>query len=166
LTGTYVRLAASSTVTVTATAHGQLVGSQVYLDFTTGTGLDGIYTVVSAADANTFTVTTVATTATSGNVSLRRCSIRASGNVSSVAYLSAGDYAINFTTAMPDANFSLSGAVDGWSIAGMNNGLYSVGIVTLATTYARVYAIGTNGGGNNTAFYIADTPTITAQIIR
>jgi hypothetical protein len=92
--------------------------------------------------------------------------IRASQNVSSITDNGAGDYTINFTTAMPDADYSVSGAVNGWSTAGMNNGLYSLGINALTTSSARVYAIGTNGGGNNTAFYINDTSIITATIAR
>jgi hypothetical protein len=39
LSGTYSRT--GTTVTVTATAHGHLVGHRVYLDFTTGTAVDG-----------------------------------------------------------------------------------------------------------------------------
>ena len=35
--------------------------------------------------------------------------IRASGNVSSITDNGAGDYKVNFTTAMPDANYTLSG---------------------------------------------------------
>jgi hypothetical protein len=36
------------------------------------------------------------------------CTIRASGNVSTVADNGAGDYTVNFTTAMPDANYSVT----------------------------------------------------------
>ena len=36
------------------------------------------------------------------------CTIRASGNVSSVADNGTGDYTVNFTTALPDANYSVS----------------------------------------------------------
>ena len=36
--------------------------------------------------------------------------IRASGNVSSVSDNGVGDYTINFTTAMPDSNYTLSGS--------------------------------------------------------
>lgn len=43
--------------------------------------------------------------------------IRASGNVSSVTDNGVGDYTINFTTAMQDANYSV-----GTSVAGVNNG--------------------------------------------
>jgi hypothetical protein len=36
--------------------------------------------------------------------------IRASGNVSSITDNGTGNYTVNFTTAMPDANYSVSGA--------------------------------------------------------
>jgi hypothetical protein len=41
--------------------------------------------------------------------------IRASGNVSSVARNGTGDYTVNFTTAMPDANYSLAASSTGFS---------------------------------------------------
>ena len=107
LSGTYSRTSPSTTLTVTATAHGLIVGSSVNLDFTTGTGLDGVYTVVTVADANTFTITTVASTTTSGNVTLLRNTIRASGNVSSITDNGTGDYTVNFSTSMPDSNYSV-----------------------------------------------------------
>jgi hypothetical protein len=67
--GTYDRTALSTTVTVTMTAHGLTTGQRVAMDFTTGTALDGTY-AVTVVDENSFTVTTVATTATSGNVTI------------------------------------------------------------------------------------------------
>ena len=106
LAGTYTRTSPSTTLTVTATAHGLVVGNSVNLDFTSGTALDDIYTVVTVADANTFTITTVASTTTSGGVTLLRNSIRGSGNVSSITDNGTGNYTVNFTTAMPDANYS------------------------------------------------------------
>jgi hypothetical protein len=109
LSGTYARTSPSTTLTVTATAHGLIVGNSVFLDFTSGTGLDGIYTVVTVADANTFTVTTVASTTTSGNVNLLRNTIRGSGNVSSITDNATGDYTVNFATAMPDTNYCFTG---------------------------------------------------------
>jgi hypothetical protein len=47
LSGTYSRT--GTTVTVTATAHGHLIGHRVYLDFTTGTAVDGAFTVTTVA---------------------------------------------------------------------------------------------------------------------
>lgn len=43
--------------------------------------------------------------------------IRASGNVSSITDNGVGDYTVNFTTAMPDANYSLSGSASRATIA-------------------------------------------------
>lgn len=39
--------------------------------------------------------------------------IRASGNVSSITDNGTGDYTVNFTTAMPDANYSVAGGLEG-----------------------------------------------------
>ena len=39
--------------------------------------------------------------------------IRASGNVSSITDNGVGDYTLNFTTSLPDANFACSGSHDG-----------------------------------------------------
>ena len=38
------------------------------------------------------------------------CAIRASGNVSKVVRNGTGDYTVNFTTAMPDANYAIVGS--------------------------------------------------------
>ena len=58
-----------STITCTSTAHGFTAGVSVYLDFTTGTPsaqIDGLFTVDTAADANTFTVTAADAVARTG----------------------------------------------------------------------------------------------------
>jgi hypothetical protein len=65
--GTYDRPAADTTVTVTITAHGLITGDRVFMDFTTGTAVDGVYEV-AVTNANVFTVTTAASTATSGAI--------------------------------------------------------------------------------------------------
>ena len=172
LTGTYTRTSPSTTVTVTATAHGLNAGSSVYLDFTSGTGVDGTYTVVTAADANTFTVTTVASTTTSGNVTLVRNAIRASGNVSSISDNGIGDYTINFTTAMPDANY----AVVVPSITGVSNtrgGAY-VGPLDLSTSVGESVAaqyqtnsirIGARAGGRSADNAVAFDPNAVSVAI-
>lgn len=43
--------------------------------------------------------------------------IRASGNVSSITDNTTGDYTVNFTTAMPDANYVVTGMTEGFSTA-------------------------------------------------
>ena len=106
LTGTYSRT--GTTITVSVTSHGLSSGQSVYLDFTTGTGTDGIY-IVTVVDANSYTVTDTVSGSTSGNVTQFRY-IRASGNVSSITDNGTGDYTVNFTTAMPDINYCTTGA--------------------------------------------------------
>ena len=106
LTGTYSRT--GTTITVSITSHGLSSGQSVYLDFTTGTGTDGIY-IVTVVNANSYTVTDTVSGSTSGNVTQFRY-IRASGNVSSITDNNTGDYTINFTTAMPDINYCTTGA--------------------------------------------------------
>ena len=54
--------------------------------------------------------------------------IRASFNVSSITDNGTGDYTLNFTTAMPDANYSIS------SLCGYNTGVSESTFVTLNTT--------------------------------
>lgn len=68
--------------------------------------------------------------------------IRASGNVSSITDNGVGDYTVNFTTAMPDANYSFSGGDTndnhsaGWRLVENN----------LTTTSANLYGLATSGG--------------------
>jgi len=66
-TGTY-SMSGSTTLTVTSTAHGFVVGNIVYLSFSSGTAVDGEFTVATAA-TNSFTVTYGSSLTTSGNVS-------------------------------------------------------------------------------------------------
>ena len=63
--GTYAQTG-TTTLTVTATAHGWKTGDSVYLNFTSGTAADGTYTVTKLT-ADTFTITTTSAT-TNGNV--------------------------------------------------------------------------------------------------
>jgi hypothetical protein len=66
-TGTYSRT--GTTVTVTITSHGYSTGNVLSFDFTSGTALDGNYTITNTG-ANTFTLTTAASGSTSGNVTV------------------------------------------------------------------------------------------------
>lgn len=65
--GTFAQVA-STTITVTRTAHGYVTGDVLYLDFDTANdNLDGQYTVASDAP-NSFTVTSTISQTASGNV--------------------------------------------------------------------------------------------------
>ena len=56
-------------ITVSITAHGLTTGDRVFLDVTSGTGRDAVY-AVTVTNANTFTVTSAASTSTSGNATI------------------------------------------------------------------------------------------------
>mgnify|MGYP003121981775 FL=1 len=65
-TATYSQ--SGTTITISLTAHGFSTGLILSLDFTSGNGVDGIYTIQTAA-TDTFTVTAISSQSTSGNVS-------------------------------------------------------------------------------------------------
>jgi hypothetical protein len=68
--------------------------------------------------------------------------IRASGNVSSVTDNNTGDYTVNFTTAMPDANYSVSGmargnnTTDSAIIGQSSNSIFTTSAVQVITARA------------------------------
>jgi hypothetical protein len=70
--------------------------------------------------------------------------IRASGNVTSITDNNTGDYTINFTTAMPDANYAVNGTVNTFatnngSITCAVSGSSSGTVITLkSTTQVRI----------------------------
>lgn len=66
--GTYDQ-AASTTITVTITAHGLSNGATVTLDFTSGAAVDGTFTI-SGATTDTFQITAPVSATTSGDVKL------------------------------------------------------------------------------------------------
>lgn len=71
--------------------------------------------------------------------------IRASGNVSSITDNGTGDYRVNFTTAMPDSNYAVSGSADVYG-----GGVYVVCVdhLTLPTSSVRISV--TNGSATYT----------------
>jgi hypothetical protein len=121
--GTYSRTLTTVTVT-TSVDHGLIVGHKVFLDFTSGTAVDGAFVVTGITSSTIFTVTHGTSGSTSGNVTLNRRLIRASGNVANVSLLGTGQYAVNFTTALPDANYARSGFAnyDASAVAGLVGG--------------------------------------------
>ena len=68
--------------------------------------------------------------------------IRSSGNVSSITDNGAGDFTVNFTTAMPDANYALAG-----SVFSDSSHLSSLGINYLAAPTTAAVRIETGIGG-------------------
>jgi hypothetical protein len=69
--------------------------------------------------------------------------IRASGNVSSITDNGTGDYTVNFTTAMPDANYSVCGLAQLDALVNNCDGAVNIkrGVASpLTTTSARIGA--------------------------
>lgn len=67
LTGTYTQ--SSTTVVLTVASHNAQVGQKLFVDYTSGTGVDEIVTV-TAATPTTITFTSASSLSTSGNVSV------------------------------------------------------------------------------------------------
>jgi len=155
LSGTYSRT--GTTITVSITSHGLSTGQSVYLDFTTGTGTDGIY-IVTVVNANSYTVTDTVSGSTSGNVTQFRY-IRASGNVSSITDNGAGSYSLNFTTAMPDTDYSVflcsnGNTTENWSYV---SDTYSTASVRCLIGYTPL---------GTTTFSLTDRSIVTIGIFR
>ena len=156
---TVTRIAASTTATITTTtAHELITGNSVWA--LTGV-VAGSY-IVTVLTTTTFTITTVATTVlTAASITFAVNSIRGSGNVSSITDNGVGDYTVNFTTAMVDANYScvLGGQAlaTGGHQATDNTSLVIYNGATVLTTSVRVNTQNgnTNSGGDYVALHVA-----------
>jgi hypothetical protein len=82
--------------------------------------------------------------------------IRASFNVSSVARSATGIYVVNFTTAMPDVNYSVCGAADNSGTAGNPVLTYR----TFATASITIYTQAASTGNNT------NNPAVSVSIFR
>ena len=86
----------------------------------------------------------------------------AGGNVTSVTRNAAGDYTINFTTAMPDANYGVMGSVQNTASAQF---VGSLTIVNGTAPTASAVRVGAFGGGG-ASFVLADSSLVTVAILR
>jgi len=82
--------------------------------------------------------------------------INASGNVSSITDNAVGNYTVNFTTAMPDDDYSVSGTTS----AAVNNNVFIAGATVLPTTSA--YRFNTRASTNVNL----DMPIVNVNFIR
>jgi hypothetical protein len=73
--------------------------------------------------------------------------IRASGNVASVLRNSAGDYTINLTTAMPNANYAVMGVAGRVGASGVGTVRFPDSIDPLTTSTARIQITRFDGVG-------------------
>jgi hypothetical protein len=83
--------------------------------------------------------------------------IRESGNVTSITDNGTGNYTVNFTTAMSDANYCVSGACRGQNDTDTNSTVFGSGVIT--TTTARVYV-------KNNANSVVDSSAVNVAIFR
>jgi hypothetical protein len=90
--------------------------------------------------------------------------IRASGNVSSITDNGTGDYTVNFTTAMPDTNYSFNGATQ-WA-SGNEGDIVLYNTATTLTTSAIRTIVGVPGTAGSTALTPSDRASIFVQIFR
>jgi len=82
------------------------------------------------------------------------CTIRASGNVSTVADNGTGDYTVNFTTAMPDANYAVSYTRSFTSVAPNGTRAHYTIAGSQTTTSVRIAA--NQGNASTVAEDVAD----------
>lgn len=87
--------------------------------------------------------------------------IRASGNVSSITDNGTGDYTVNFTVAMPDANYDVSGSCS-WVTSGWGN-LFMLDTILMSTTAVRCR---TMNAGQAASFVLQDSFTVTVSVFR
>jgi hypothetical protein len=157
-----------TTVTVTENAHTRQIGDYLYLDFTTGTAVDGWFTITGKT-ANDWTVTHSTSGATSGLVTIyppviitvtsQAAHLLSNGDTTYVDF--SGTFtASNFTVAqVVGATFQIKGDTGNpttFATLGVNtSGTVTLNSIAYTTTwtkpaglvYAKVTAVG--GGGSN-----------------
>jgi hypothetical protein len=91
--------------------------------------------------------------------------IRASGNVSSITDNGVGDYTINFTTALPDANYSAVLTCGGLALGDTRRTIVIAGVETSGPTTMTTTALRINVG-NTGSISTNDNAVVTAAIFR
>jgi len=136
-----------TTVTITSVGHGHIAGHKVKVDITSGTGVDGVYTITGATD-DAFTYTAGTSLTTSGNVTLIRCTIKASGNVHSVSRgtNAEGEYQINFAEALDTVDYAFFGMGCEPSGGTANSSVCAVDLTDITATRLGISTEDLDGG--------------------
>ena len=146
--GTTVSSIASTTVTLSANANATLSGDPIgFYDNTKALSPGSVGGQLCKAWVNFNGTGTVA--------------IRASYNVSSITDNGTGDYTVNFTTALTDANYCLAGMCNGTTGWLGGNSQFVVELYTASSptsSACRIYTKGTSGVG--------DVPNVNVAIFR
>jgi hypothetical protein len=152
----------------TATAHSLRVGHVVYLEFSDGGAqrpTNRAYTVTAVGPETTRfnAVGDPKASDTTGQGVLRRRTVRASGNVACVSPVNdsetSAEFAVNFATALPDADYALSGLAARSAVAQDN--IVTARSTDVKTADACVIRAATGGGSQLTS-----CPLVTAMFIR
>jgi hypothetical protein len=142
-TGTYS--IAGTTMTVNITSHGYAVDDLIVVDFTSGTAVDGRFTVVTAS-TNSFTLTYGSSLTTSGNVSVQKYTVgtlAVSTNAESVI-----GTATNTAVTPASLKHTLSNAFP-WTVTYVNTAVTSGNSYTLPSKCIGVYIWCTVYGGSS-----------------
>jgi hypothetical protein len=82
--------------------------------------------------------------------------IRASGNVSSITDNGTGDYTVNFTTAMPDANYNVCGSVNGVGGNPLDEMVFAPKTGgTFSTSAVQIFTINPGSAGAGDSTYVS-----------
>jgi hypothetical protein len=155
-------------VVTTASAHGLRVGHVVYLEFTTGGAqrpTSRAYTLTAVGPETTKfnAVGDAKTSDTTGQGTLRRRTVRASGNVACVSPVNdsetSAEFAVNFAVALPDADYAVAGLSARSAVAQDN--IVTARSTDVKTADACVIRAATGAGSQLTS-----CPLITAMFIR
>jgi uncharacterized protein (DUF2147 family) len=82
--------------------------------------------------------------------------IRAAGNVSSITDNGTGDYTVNFTTAMSDANYNVCGSVNGVGGNPLDEVVFAPKTGgTFSTSAVQIFTINPGSGGGGDSTYVS-----------
>jgi hypothetical protein len=158
MNGTYSQT--GTAVTVTIANHGVRVGDLVRLNFTSGLGASGSYFVTQSVNPNSFSVAVLTPQTTSGNVTLPKAVVKASGNIYSVFGGLGGLFAVNFTTFMPSVDYAVIGSCISFDSSSIKS---AVAVVGQNSNFAGPPSRKSNQGvaifaGDNTGFITIASP--------
>jgi len=167
LTGTYSQ--SGTAVTITSAAHGLLVGTSIIVDITSGTGVDGTYTITSVPTTNTFTYTAGTSLTTSGNVNFTtQSNLTVTGNISVTGNAAitgntaiTGNVSANVATFAGDSAFNSTGAVKMSSGTTAQRPTPNTGMFRFNSTTTAFEGFATSNGANVSSMtFVTTTATV------
>jgi hypothetical protein len=142
--GSYVRTTTSTTIDIVG--HNLKTNDKIRLDFTTGSGTDGLYTVTSAPTANQFIVNHSGA-ATSGSVNAEFLVIQGAKNISTASWYDSGsrEVVLNFATPMDNSNYTTMVTAQHYPSAWVDVGAENTLGTTQLNTIYQAHVMTNNG---------------------